>query len=891
MCLGLDRVSHRLYALPERGEVGGLFAIGPGPEEGVVPGVVRCRREIPGVWLPENGEPGIALGGDDATTLPDGEEVLLLPGGRSIRFSKEDSFRIGDLLDCPLTTATPWTRAEEATGFRLRITNVIVPDLSPPEEMLEEAGKDIGEKSPDDLRTLSDKVAESGVGKAAGAAGAAARAAVFGALKGLGSLLSRGGSEKGDKEGIGSKLAAWANTNLEKLAERQNRALQRLMDMLQDDPEKALRYAIPLGDDNSRGLDGPSDELSSHGTDFSLSGLLGGSGPASPWEIDDRKWMELQRLYREQANRAVRLKNYRRAAYIYAHLLGDIPHAAQVLREGGYAREAALLYLRKVGHKQLAAECFVEAGMIEQAVELYEELEQYMVLADLYRSVGREVDAREAFHKEVTERARRSDHVGASEVLDLHLGCPEEALEMLQQAWPTAGDAQEALLREFELRARERDHLGARKRIEELLPRSPEGGHGVRLAEVFSRAQRSYPDAEVAELLEDGTRVVVSRVLSTTSAPYASITRLMEVLKRVGPEDRFRHRDTVRYLQGCDKPAMPRPVPRDTGSVLIYERAWVESVRPVRLLDRVIAGRGVPGGYLLAGVRKGAPTVVRESWFEEPKSVSWKPEETLEGAGAWISTGTCSDHDYRLHVLLNGKFAPLQQQGTLRGHSGSFTARGPADPSRGVLAACYDENGEEWHLMASGKSLQLSYQSYQAPQTFHLSGLPEWLDARSVLEQKLLPRLWVQRGMAVFTLGSVVGRFRAGEVDFLQLPDPVIELESKPRLARAAVGLRTAKAVWVIWPDGEMKESEVAVKGSVEGLCFTAEGSLVVIKGSSVTAMSASSPAAMERSRRELSLGQLPRGVIRSIFATERRGEFALVIRDKLFLSRLSTRR
>ena len=88
--------------------------------------------------------------------------------------------------------------------------------------------------------------------------------------------------------------------------------------------------------------------------------------------------------YRELANREKRLKRYRRAAYIYAELIGDVETAAAVLEEGKHFREAAEIYRKHLHKPLLAARTYESGGLFREAVEIYEELELWEEAGDVY---------------------------------------------------------------------------------------------------------------------------------------------------------------------------------------------------------------------------------------------------------------------------------------------------------------------------------------------------------------------------------------------------------------------------------------------------------------------------------------------------------------------------
>ena len=83
--------------------------------------------------------------------------------------------------------------------------------------------------------------------------------------------------------------------------------------------------------------------LPTHSFLHSLDNLIG-RRPSSSWFTPDDVYRSLQAEYRKHAEEAARSGDFRRAAFIYAKLLYDLPTAARVLAAGGLHRDAAIVY-------------------------------------------------------------------------------------------------------------------------------------------------------------------------------------------------------------------------------------------------------------------------------------------------------------------------------------------------------------------------------------------------------------------------------------------------------------------------------------------------------------------------------------------------------------------
>src|SRR5258706_6839588 len=168
------------------------------------------------------------------------------------------------------------------------------------------------------------------------------------------------------------------NSNLDRMRHKE---LHRLLHLLEKDPEAGLRHAIPMNDFAHRGLGRPGGRLGERPPDLDVNRL--GGGPADFWHVPDHLQQVLRRRYREMADRELQLGRHRRAAYIYAELLGDLVSAAHALKQGQLYREAAVIYEEHLHNPLEAARCLADGGLLLEAIERYEKLERWLEAADL----------------------------------------------------------------------------------------------------------------------------------------------------------------------------------------------------------------------------------------------------------------------------------------------------------------------------------------------------------------------------------------------------------------------------------------------------------------------------------------------------------------------------
>lgn len=83
-----------------------------------------------------------------------------------------------------------------------------------------------------------------------------------------------------------NSLREWAAPKLQGISESleatRNRDLTRLMNLLRNDPDEGLRFALPMGGGENHRIAPPPSVLGSHNVDFRL-GNLGGGGANGVW--------------------------------------------------------------------------------------------------------------------------------------------------------------------------------------------------------------------------------------------------------------------------------------------------------------------------------------------------------------------------------------------------------------------------------------------------------------------------------------------------------------------------------------------------------------------------------------------------------------------------------
>jgi tetratricopeptide (TPR) repeat protein len=420
----------------------------------------------------------------------------------------------------------------------------------------------------------------------------------------------------------------WANRQLRNVGQQldklRHREVLRLLHLLETDPENGLRHAIRMSDFAHRGKAPPSAQLGSHSLDFDPRQL--GGRPADFWDIAADLQANLQRQYRELANREMQLGRYRRAAYIFAELLGDLQSAANVLKQGRLFREAALLYEEHLRNPLEAARCLAEGGLLAEAIERYEKLKRWLDAADLYERMDNHAAAEAAVRRVVRERLDQGDILGAAQLLDSRLHALDESLSLLVSAWPASRQAINCLSEAFNLWARAGRHDAALERLAHLTREELPSDRTTSLLALLGRLSRDYPDSRIQGRAADFSRVLVSRQFTRHSPSPDEAASLIGYLVLLAPRDRLLPRDGNRFLADLRSLQLrerrvtpPPPLPANQPIV-------VGRIDLPRQINWLCLRREWHWFYALGTTGKHL-TAVRGIWEGECQSLSWKCPE------------------------------------------------------------------------------------------------------------------------------------------------------------------------------------------------------------------------------------------------------------------------
>lgn len=562
------------------------------------------------------------------------------PQAGLIAFEPEDVLTLADLITHIPPEPVDLLPGEPGSRLPSRMTS-IYPAIPPTMQTLLQQGEDgIGSKQQGNEKLPpSEGEPKQGVGNSLGRAGLSIFGAGLNMASAAGDFLSRhlgsSGSGNGGSSAAGvsgeswfDQLKEWTRQRLEHLNEavlsEREKEINRLMNLLEMNPDEGLKWALPLGGAGHRGMAPPSSHLSQRNPNFSM-GNLGGGGPADHWDLSFQRQQELVQKYRELANREINLGRFRRAAYIFAELLSDYGSAADVLKQGKHWREASLLYKDKLNNTRAAAECLEKGGFWTEAIELHLELKQYIQAGDLYRQLEQEEAATKCYEIAVAECRDRRDYIGAADLLEKKLGDIPRTISCLEEAWPHSNQAIAALRELFEAFKRHGLHEKAKETIHRVCTGFSPSQTLVALVETLSETATDYPDRAVKHSAADATRVISSELLVRPQTIDKS--RILQAVRRLEPSDRLLSRDCLRFgQQKKEKARVLKATPRSDNLVRICFERMIELSRTTPECESVASA--VSANVIFQAVQNQASghlRIFRLSWEDGTQSVKeWK---------------------------------------------------------------------------------------------------------------------------------------------------------------------------------------------------------------------------------------------------------------------------
>lgn len=577
----------RFFVVPssvEEAAAGGLLIV-PATGKAVVfgPRVMACALEHGSVAVPGSMRLDPALTAEEARRLLHYAFYFFHPALGLVAFEETDAITAETLIVPPLPRETSWLHAVSGHSPLPRLTRVT---LSLPEDLHDlfgEAPQDIGSLSPEDLQDKAPFLERLG-DKLFGAV-ALAGLGMLGVLGGFAKLLGAGkalaGSSKPDTgssrpsdsntRGIPmmDRLMQWTAAQFEKLQQRREHELKRLMKLLETNPEVGLRYALPFSDagEASRGQAPPGWKLGERNPVF---GSRRGGGPADVWNLAPQTQWQLQQKYRDLANREIAAGRFDRAAYIFAELLGDWHGAAGALARGRRHQEAARIYLTKLNNKAQAAKCLEDGGLLADAVLLYAELAQHEKCGDLLCQIGREREAIAAYHEAIKHGG---DRLHDARILFEKLQQHGLAISVLAGGHPHSPQASQCLERHFEYLARLDAVAESLALARSLSDPAHQMSDRLQMTESLRVIHQSQADPEVRQRIAQVATGIIGEAVAVGNEKEI---HLLAALPHFAASDLLLKRDTLRFTDAREsarrqeRKALQARSPRQSANALTH---------------------------------------------------------------------------------------------------------------------------------------------------------------------------------------------------------------------------------------------------------------------------------------------------------------------------------
>lgn len=615
-------------------DAAGLFVIF---KKGQLPALLQVRHPYTVVgdklFIPVDGELSPAVSEQELQSLLIWDYQVFHPAIGFIGFERSDRIALADLLQYTSPNAIDWGCAHAGQSPWIPLHQIRIQQLEA-DEVFQSIKESISNRPLEEIpkankkdhpRWLNNPVSE-----------ALLKGAYFLVSK-LSSILPDGSKadlsrEGGNgKPGLFSKIINWMAEKIEDLEKQRDSELKRLSDMFEKDTDEALQYAIPLSSPYlNRGEAAPSARLSRRPLQFNL-GRLGGGYAVDGWNLDNY-YNDLRSKYVKAAQKAIEQKDFKKAAYVYAHLLGDYSAAATTLRQGKHFREAAVLYKEHLNNLQMAATCLEEGGLYVEAIELYTSLDQHEKAGDLYMKLDQKGPALKCYENCVEQAAVNKDYLEESRIIANKIGDRPRAKKVLLNGWQDVKQPEACLMKYFDLVADDKnEHLHSA--IKAFYSTNDLNKKEIPFLSVIDKVNQKYQTPELENTCKDIAYEVVSEQVTAGNA--ASLHNL----KNFVSGDQLLTPDTYRFMHTFKH--VPRQKSTGNHFQLMKDVVWKKAVTWQNQL-------------LVWGVKSTGLVLARANWDGHVEYYTWNVA---------IQTDTpllvAVDSDYTNNILLYAGGVPI----------------------------------------------------------------------------------------------------------------------------------------------------------------------------------------------------------------------------------------
>lgn len=533
-------------------------------------------------------------------------------------FEDKDVAELSSLFFCGDSSGADWSYANPGIMPK-PLFHAISLQQPTVEELLNEIQKNIGHKS---LFDIPEKDKPTAAEKIVDTVKHHLFKALQNALNRITTLLT-GDNAYGNvsKESWLDKTNRWLQENIDDIEKKRKDEINRLLNMFDDDTDEALQYAIPLDSPYlNRGTPGRSGAtLIKNPVNFNL-GRLGGGKVVDSWDIGDR-YNDLRSKYMAAAQREIDKNDCKKAAYIYAHLLGDYAAAANVLEQGKQYREAAIIWKDHLKNIPAAAECLERGALYNEAIDLYKDMNRTEKIGDLYGLMDDHNNAAVYYEKHITSKLSDNDYIDAARVIDEKLASPGRAKEVLLRGWQHAYQYEQCLKKYFDIAMqtqKEATAVMAQKLFSDGIPPHKK----LSFLNVMDGVNQQLNDPSFADAAREIAFDIVHAEAEEGNLPA------LHQLKKFIPDDKLIAADTSRYVNNNRSMAASKK----QGTFFIdKEISWIKAIWHL-------------SQFLAIGIKNETLYLVRGNWYQNLEYYSW--ERAVGGIAnlTFISSPFYSDH-------------------------------------------------------------------------------------------------------------------------------------------------------------------------------------------------------------------------------------------------------
>ncbi|CAN5446437.1 hypothetical protein BH09VER1_BH09VER1_35500 [soil metagenome] len=543
----IDESELRLFIMPASSgnlSPGGLFVVAPPKITPKIPPAGAAYGKLgKAIYLPVDARITPTVSDEELAGLNRYDCLVFHPALGPIGFEEKDCLAVADLIAPLPHRQKDWETAQPGLTIQPHLLSISIRLSSLLEDLFASAATDIGS----DPVSLEEKPIGADPKKLASKAWEGLQGGMLLGLSRALASLPHGAMRRTIVNHLEDLVNSKLRGHIADMQARREQALRDLLKKFETSPDEALKHALPLGQLGvPRGAAPPSAALGTNTPDFHLN-LLGGGKPIDSWNVSPQMQAQLRAQYQKMVERERQLGRYRRAAYIYTKLLGNLTGAALMLREGGFFQEAAILYRDHLKSPLLAADCLADGGLVEEAVAIYREHKAWDKIAALHLRMGDEEKAREAYRSWVEQLKARNDFVQAADILRQHLQASDEAGELLKSAWPHHQQAFYCAKKYLEWRGQSGEHAEASRFLQESQAVDYDGRTELLWLDLLIQIKSSYPNRLVQNLAEDFGRIKIARKLQPIGTP-SDLQQFVMRLVRLAPEDHLLRRDAHRRL-------------------------------------------------------------------------------------------------------------------------------------------------------------------------------------------------------------------------------------------------------------------------------------------------------------------------------------------------------